>query len=274
MGGESLRDCFLQSFTRREKKRVITYLRQGKVDTEISYGNLNRDSNQMANSFLEMGLKKGDRVLLFLPKSLGFVIAHLALQKIGAIGVPVNPGFTKSEISYLLTDTEAILVLTGAEQESIIREVDRQVKILVIDTERPYQELDFFRSSPDSIPQVEIAPEDPGLIIYTSGTTGKPKGAILTQGNLIHDARNIIHIWEITEADVVCHALPLFHVHGLCFELHTALMAGDHGVPLWGMGYPQRSRGAGRCALHPLCHHHLQGLQPKKALDHIHQGPQ
>ena len=73
-----------------------------------------------------------------------------------------------------------------------------------------------------------MGPEDPGLIIYTSGTTGQPKGAVLTQENLVYDAQNIITIWEITESDVLCHALPLFHVHGLCFALHTALTAGSH----------------------------------------------
>jgi len=82
------------------------------------------------------------------------------------------------------------------------------------------------------MPQVEIGPEDTGLIIYTSGTTGKPKGAILTQKNLVRDARNVIEIWEITESDVLCHALPLFHIHGLCFALHTALMAGSHVLML------------------------------------------
>jgi acyl-CoA synthetase (AMP-forming)/AMP-acid ligase II len=186
----------------------------------------------MANTFLDMGVNKGDRVILFLPKSLCFVVAHLALQKIGAIGVPVNPGFTQSEMSYLLTDTGAALVLAGSEQEPIMRAVDPNVSTLVIDTEQSYQELDFFRQAPNSLPQFQLAPEDPGLIIYTSGTTGKPKGAILTHGNLLHDVRNIIHIWEITEADVVCHALPLFHIHGLCFELHTALMAGAQLIML------------------------------------------
>ena len=88
------------------------------------------------------------------------------------------------------------------------------------------EELEFFRSASDVIAGVEeIGPEDPGLIIYTSGTTGKPKGAIFTQRNLVHDARNIMRIWQITESDVLCHALPFFHVHGLCFALHTALMA-------------------------------------------------
>jgi malonyl-CoA/methylmalonyl-CoA synthetase len=212
----------------RGEKKAISFLRKGNTETEISYPKLDRDSNQMANTFLDLGVKKGDRVILYLPKSLGFVIAHLALQKIGAIGVPLNPGFKQSEMVYLLEDTGAKLVLAGSEQEAIIKEIDPRLNTVVIATERPYQDLDFFRSAPDSMPKGEIGPEDTALIIYTSGTTGKPKGAILTQKNLFHDASNIIRIWEIAESDVLCHALPLFHVHGLCFALHTALMAGSH----------------------------------------------
>jgi len=74
----------------------------------------------------------------------------------------------------------------------------------------------------------QVDPHALASIVYTSGTTGKPKGAVLTQKNLIHDAKNIIRIWEISNTDVLCHALPLFHVHGLCFALHTALIAGAH----------------------------------------------
>jgi len=232
MGGGSLRDCFLDSFLTLGEKKAITFLRDGAVETEISYRELNRDSNRMANTFLDLGVKKGDRVILYLPKSLGFVVAHLALQKIGAIGVPLNPGFKKSEMVYLLEDTDPKLVLSGSEQQSIIKEINPRLTTVVIATERPYGDLDFFRPASDSLPQVDMGAEDPGLIIYTSGTTGKPKGAILTQGNLVCDARNIIKIWEITELDVLCHALPLFHVHGLCFALHTALIAGSHVLML------------------------------------------
>jgi malonyl-CoA/methylmalonyl-CoA synthetase len=232
MGIESLRDLFLDSFLKREGKRAISFLRKGVVETEISYGELNQDSNRMANTFLDLGVGKGDRVILYLPKSLGFVVAHLAIHKIGGVAVPLNPGFKRSEMEYLLEDTEAKLVLLGSQQEATVKEIAPRLTTLVIATERPYQELDFFRPAPDSMPRVSIGPEDMGLIIYTSGTTGKPKGAILTQGNLGHDARNIIKIWEIRDHDVLCHALPLFHVHGLCFALHTALIAGSHVLML------------------------------------------
>jgi malonyl-CoA/methylmalonyl-CoA synthetase len=229
---ESLKDCFMDSSVAQGEKKAISFLREGMVETEISYKKLNQDSNRMANYFLDLGVTKGDRVILYLQKSLGFIIAHCALQKIGAIGVPLNPGFKQSEMEYLLEDTQATLVLSGPEQETIIKEIDPRLTTIVIHTERPYQDCNFFSSASDSMPRIEIKPEDPGLIIYTSGTTGKPKGTILTQGNLVHDAQNIITIWEITESDVVCHALPLFHVHGLCFELHTALMAGAYIIML------------------------------------------
>ena len=97
-----------------------------------------------------------------------------------------------------------------------------------MDTDRPYEFNDFFRSGPDGRPDARIHAHDPAVIIYTSGTTARPKGAVLTHGNLVHDAKNIMTIWEIKESDVLCHALPLFHVHGLCFALHVCLLAGSH----------------------------------------------
>jgi malonyl-CoA/methylmalonyl-CoA synthetase len=228
----SLGECFRESFLAREEKKAITFLRDGEIETEISYFELNQDSNRLSHNFHDRGVDKGDRVILFIQKSVIFVVAHLALQKIGAIAVPLNPGFKKSELEYLLQDAEAKLAISEPENEKLIEEIDPNLTTVLIDTQKPYQELDFFRDASRELPDVEVKPDDPGLIIYTSGTTGKPKGAILTHSNLVHDARNIIDIWEITESDVLCHALPFFHVHGLCFALHTSLMAGSQIVLL------------------------------------------
>ncbi len=179
-----------------------------------------------------MGVEKGDRVILFIPKSLIFVIAHLALQKLGAISVPLNPGFKQSEMQYLLGDAQAKIILLDPQKEPFIRQIAPELTTLVIDSRKPYQDIDIFSTAPEDFSPVEIGPDDPGLIIYTSGTTGKPKGAVLTSRNLVHDARNIINIWEISNTDVLCHALPLFHVHGLCFALHTSLLSGAHMLML------------------------------------------
>jgi len=232
MDSQSLRDCLAASFLKQEKRKAVTFLRDGEIESEISYLQLHQDSNRMARTFQELGVKKTDRVILCIQKSLIFVIAHLALQKIGAIAVPLNPGFKKSEMDYLLQDADAKLILSESGKARLIKEINSDLTTLIVDSQKPYRDIDFFRSAPEEYTRVEIQPQDPGLIIYTSGTTGKPKGAILTQENLVHDAQNIINIWEISETDVLCHALPLFHVHGLCFALHTSLLAGAHIVML------------------------------------------
>ena len=232
MGSISLGDCFRGKALECGEKRAISFFRGGRVETEISYRALDRDADHMAGVLLSQGVNQGDRVIFYFEKSLFFVVAHIAVQKIGAVGVPLNPGFKKQEMEYLLNDAGARLVLAGPLQEPTVREIDARVKIMVIDPNTAYQDLDILQSASGDIPAREIGPHDPGLIVYTSGTTGKPKGAVLTQENLVHDARNIIHIWEITERDVLCHVLPLFHVHGLCFALHTALMAGSHVLML------------------------------------------
>ncbi|MFH1083508.1 MAG: AMP-binding protein [Pseudomonadota bacterium] len=232
MNDRSLRDCILNAFSARSDKKAISFFRDGVVETELTYRELDRDSNRMANALRDLDVGKGDRVILFLQKSLISVIAHLALQKIGAVAVPLNPGFKKSEMEYLVNDAGAKLVLSGPEQGTIIDEIAPGLTTVVVHTEKPYQDLDFFRAASEEMTREEIEPDDPGLIIYTSGTTGQPKGAVLTQRNLVHDANNIIGIWEITASDVLCHALPLFHVHGLCFALHTGLLAGSHVIML------------------------------------------
>ena len=227
MDGETFRDAFKHSFLKRGQKKAIVFLRDGEIDTVLSYAELLREIEQMTGALKEWGVEKGDRVVFFIPKCLFFVVAHLALQDLGAISVPLNPGFKKSEMEYLITDADPKLVVLGLEQQDMVEEIAPQLKKIVVDTGIPYPELDFFRTERDAVPPVDLHTDDPGLIIYTSGTTGNPKGAVLTQGNLLHDADNIIHIWEIAESDVLCHTLPLFHVHGLCFALHTALMAGS-----------------------------------------------
>jgi malonyl-CoA/methylmalonyl-CoA synthetase len=232
MNEKSLTECFSDSFLAHRDMPAITFLRDGRVETEISYFELEQDCCRMANEFLELGVEKGDRVVLFIPKSLIFVVAHLALQKLGAISVPLNTGFKQSEMNYLLGDARAKLILLEPEKEPFIKEIVPDLTARVVDCQKPYQDIDTFNTAVEDFSPVRIEPDDPGLIIYTSGTTGKPKGAVLTSRNLVHDAKNIVNIWEIHQTDVLCHALPLFHVHGLCFALHTSLLAGTHVLML------------------------------------------
>lgn len=226
MAAECITDCLAESFSKHGEKPALLFLRDGKIETQLTYAGLNTDTNQMAAYFAMAGIGKGDRVILFLPKSVSFLVAHLALLRLGAISVPANPGFRQAEMAYLNSDTRPSLVVTGSAQAQILATIDPKLNLQVVDTAQPYEDIDFFRSFIRAPVYADIRPEDPGTIIYTSGTTGQPKGAVLTQANLAHDAKNIIGAWQIEASDRVCHALPLFHVHGLCFAAHTALTAG------------------------------------------------
>jgi malonyl-CoA/methylmalonyl-CoA synthetase len=215
-----------QTVLRSNGNKAILFLRKGKLESEITYSSLQQISNRVGNALIEKGLKKGERVILYMPKSMEQVIFHLGVQKVGAISVILNPGFKKDEMTYFLKDTEARILVVGKKEEALVRSIEGKRLILPIDTETPFTAEKLFPRCSSQIVGAEVSSHDPALLIYTSGTTGQPKGAILTQQNLVRDAKNIIHIWKITEKDVLCHALPLFHVHGLCFALHTALIAG------------------------------------------------
>lgn len=209
-------------------RTALTFLRDGRVETQMTFDQLLFDINRFAATLHQRGVGKGDRVILFIPKSMIAVIAHFAILKIGAMAVPLNPGFKQNEMEYLLGDARAKLIILEADKKALVTRIDPAAQLMEIETSQSYRDIDDFLSPVEAMPTVEIAEDDPGLVIYTSGTTGSPKGAVLTHKNLIHDAGNIIDIWEITSADVLCHALPLFHVHGLCFALHTALLSGSH----------------------------------------------
>ena len=229
---ETLSSLFDQTAVRQGQKQAILFLRKGRIESRISYTSLKNVSDRVASGLKEMGLEKGDRVILCMPKSVDVLTIHLGVQKAGGISVILNPGFKRDELVYFLKDTDAKIIVVGKEEEEVIRSIDAKRLILSVDTESPFSEEKLFPSSSPWISSARGDLRDPALLIYTSGTTGQPKGAILTEENLIQDARNIIRIWEISGGDTLCHALPLFHVHGLCFALHSSLIAGSKIVML------------------------------------------
>jgi malonyl-CoA/methylmalonyl-CoA synthetase len=223
---ETLAHLFSKTSLRLGTKETILFIRKGRLESQISYSHVCQISNRVARGLMEIGLKKGERVILLMSKSIEQVILHLGIQKVGAISVILNPGFKKNEMDFSLKDTGAKIIFAGKKEGALIQSINKKGLTFFVDTETPFSEDKLFPKSSDQICDAEGGPHDPAILIYTSGTTAQPKGAILTQRNLIQDAMNIIQVWEITERDVLCHALPLFHVHGLCFALHTSLIAG------------------------------------------------
>ena len=222
-----LTPLLLDSLKRNAERPAISFIRQGRRETDLSFQELDRDSARLASLFADRGVSRGDRVFFSLGKSLFFVTAYLAVHRLGAIAVPCNPDFTRSEKVYLVEDAGPTLIISREKDRAIFQEIAPAASVMAIDETRPYQDLPD-RHAPAVLPGVTTAhdPDDPALIIYTSGTTGPPKGAVLTQSNLAHDALNVIRIWEIGDRDRLLHALPLFHVHGLCFALTTCLLNG------------------------------------------------
>jgi malonyl-CoA/methylmalonyl-CoA synthetase len=223
---QTLTSLMCDSFRRMGQKQAIAFLNDGRLETDLSYGQLDRDSDSVARLFIGMGVRRRDCAIIFLPKCVHWVVSHVALMKIGAVCVPLNPGFKVEEVRYFIQQTRPGLVVAGVEQNTILRAIDPDLPIHCIDAPVPYECPTHPPGEPAPLEGERIGLDDPAMIVFTSGTTGRPKGAVLTQGNLSHDAQNVIGIWEISDGDRFCHALPLFHVHGLCFGLHTSLVAG------------------------------------------------
>ncbi len=213
----------------------LIFLRKGQTETVLSFAQIQADTLISARTFQARGLANGDRAIIFLDKCPAWIIAHLAIQRLGAVSVPLNPEFKTREMEYYLARTSPVLVIAGPDQAEIIRQIDPNVKLHVIDPDEPYCSPEPGDKSPDlnDLPNIRsFSPNDPGLIIFTSGTTGDPKGAVLTSANMAHDAHNIVRIWEISADDTLCHTLPLYHTHGLGFALHTSLFSGANIIML------------------------------------------
>jgi malonyl-CoA/methylmalonyl-CoA synthetase len=169
----------------------------------ISYGDLERGAAKAAALLIAKGVEPGDRVAMQTAKSPQAVMIYLGCLKAGAVFLPLNSAYTQSEIDYFLTDAEP--------------------KVFIRDAEAFIVEAQNIAPLGDTIQRDAT---DLASLIYTSGTTGRSKGAMLSHGNLAANALALSEAWEFQRSDVLLHALPLFHVHGLFVALHCALLSG------------------------------------------------
>lgn len=232
MQDQTLICALLESFSKYHNKTAIKFYNDDVLQQELSFSDLDLASGRAAAFLQKMNVKKGDRVILNIPKSISFVIAHLAILRLNAISVPLNPGFKEGELTYLIHDAKAKLAICGPEQEVLFNKIDPALPTIKIDPHGDHEKTELMQCPKTDVKPAGISSDDPALIIYTSGTTGHPKGAVLTQKNLLCDALNVIRIWKIDQTDILCHALPLFHIHGLSFALTTALLAGAQTIML------------------------------------------
>jgi malonyl-CoA/methylmalonyl-CoA synthetase len=190
---------------------------------------LDAASARIAHALTEAGARPGDRVAVQVDKCWEALALYLACLRAGFVYLPLNTGYQKSELSYLFGDAEPAVIVCGtaaAERTALLRP---QAQVLTLDSGKGTL-LDRADDKPSTFDTVTSAPDDVAAILYTSGTTGRPKGAMLSHRNLGSNALTLVGHWGFTRGDVLLHALPLYHVHGLFVACHCVLLSGSRMI--------------------------------------------
>ena len=179
---------------------------------QMTYGALQDQVARSAGALLALGAQRGDRVTAQVEKSPDALVLYLACLWIGAVYMPLNTGYTAAEVQYFVDDAEPVLFF--AESGASILPKGVRIETLAA------------LAGADPAPRTTADPQDLAAMLYTSGTTGKPKGAMIPRRALADNAATLAKLWRFTSADVLLHALPVYHVHGLFVATNTVLAAG------------------------------------------------
>lgn len=201
----------------------------------MSYGAAFRRTGQIANLYRALGVQPGDRVAIQAEKSVQGLLTYLAALRCGAVYLPLNTGYTPAEIAYFLGDAEPRLFIHRPEDEAAMAELGARhpaMRRLTLDAGGGGSLGEGADGQASESPVHAAAPDDLAAILYTSGTTGRSKGAMLTQANLASNAVALVDYWRFTSADVLLHALPIFHTHGLFVATNTTIVAGSSMILL------------------------------------------
>src|SRR3954466_10532003 len=193
----------------------------------ISYGDLIARAGQMANVLVARGVKPGDRVAVQAEKSWPNIVLYLATVRAGAVYLPLNTAYTLNELDYFIGDAEPSLVVCDPSKASGIGAIAAKVKARVetLGADGKGSLTDAAASADTAFTTVLRTDDDLAAILYTSGTTGRSKGAMLTHDNLASNSLSLVDYWRFTKNDVLIHALPIYHTHGLFVASNVTLFA-------------------------------------------------
>ena len=196
--------------------------------TTLTHDAFLRMAARYAHAMTALGLVAGDRLAAQIEKSPEALAVYAACAQTGVIFLPLNTGYTASELDYFIGNSGAKLVLAtdraAAALTPIAAAYSATLRTLNPDGTGSFPEL--AKTQPEAFETVSRAPDDLAAFLYTSGTTGRSKGAMLTQKNLVSNAQTLADYWRFTDADVLLHALPIFHTHGLFVASNVTLIAG------------------------------------------------
>ena len=197
-----------------------------------TYASFDAAVNRAVRLLAAHGVGKGDVVSLLMPNSAEYIIAYFACFKMGALAGPINSLLKPPEMAYVINNSEAKALLVNSEFlpqiESIMDELPSLDAVIEFDDER--EASGNFSGEREHLPVATLERDDEAIIIYTSGTTGKPKGCLLTHGNLIANARQIKEWLGFTEKDRLLTMMPLFHMNAVSVTTLTPLYAGASTV--------------------------------------------
>lgn len=189
-------------------------------------------SAQIANVTAQIGLKPGDRVAVQVEKSPQALALYAACAQAGLVFLPLNTAYTVDELSYFIENSGAALIVCDGRNEDQLGVVAKRLsaQIETLNADGGGTLMAQAQVMPMSFAPVERTGDDLAAFLYTSGTTGRSKGAMLTQDNLLSNARTLVSEWRFTSDDVLLHALPIFHTHGLFVATNVTLAAGSSMV--------------------------------------------
>lgn len=202
------------------------------TDTGLHYSwrDLERGTAMIANLLQSLGLEEGARIAVQVEKSVEAMMLYLATLRAGYVFLPLNTAYQKAEIEYFVGNAEPGVVVCSPGNFGWVSKIAFQAgthHVFTLGDDRTGSLLERAAQHSDRQQPVVRRDDDLAAILYTSGTTGRSKGAMLTHGNLLSNAEVLKTYWGWREGDVLIHALPIFHVHGLFVALHGALLNGS-----------------------------------------------
>ncbi|RHZ94956.1 malonyl-CoA synthase [Cereibacter sphaeroides] len=189
-----------------------------------------------AHALRAEGLRPGDRIAVQVAKSPEALAVYGAAVALGAVFLPLNTAYTPAEVDYFLGDATPRIILCDSAQAPALTPVAERhgARLLTLDADGTGDLAQRMRDRPEEIDAEPRGAEDLAALLYTSGTTGRSKGAMLSQRNLLSNAEALADLWRFTERDVLIHALPIFHTHGLFVASNVTLLTGGAMVFLPG----------------------------------------
>jgi malonyl-CoA/methylmalonyl-CoA synthetase len=195
-----------------------------------SWSDLERATAMLANLLASLNLPDGARIAVQVEKSVEAMLLYLATLRAGYVFLPLNTAYQSAEIEYFIGDAEPAVVVCSAKNFGWVSKIAFKAgtrHVFTLDDDRSGSLLERAAHHSDRHEVVARSADDLAAILYTSGTTGRSKGAMLTHGNLLSNARVLKDYWGWRQGDVLIHALPIFHVHGLFVAIHGALINGS-----------------------------------------------